>query len=64
MEFPKIKAAPRKKWAIGLRDATEEQIQKYIKTLKSYGCKVRHKTHKKYGKRLPYNGILQINYKD
>ena len=62
MEFPKIKNNPTKKFAVGLRDATASEIDQYLATLRSYGVRARQVTHKKNGDKLPFNGIIQVNY--
>ena len=47
---------------MGLKSATQEEIQKVKDTLDSMGVPWKHKTH--YGSSsipLPYNGVLQVN---
>ena len=47
-----------KPFAVGLRDATPEEIIEILQELRSHGHKVRHKTHTESGVKLPHNGII------
>lgn len=45
---------------IGLKDSTAEEIAKLIKYHRDCGCRVTHITHSAKGKKLPFNGILNV----
>ena len=44
--------------ATGLRTATASDIAKETQRLQKKGYKVKHKTHKKDGSKLAFNGVL------
>ena len=59
----KLEANPKLLCAVGLRDATTKEINDIKVWLKERSIKYIHKVLFESGKRLSYNGVLQINFK-
>jgi hypothetical protein len=57
-----VRKNPSKKRGVGLRDSTPEEIEDLLKELRTFPCKVIHQTHYTTGGKLPFNGLLRINY--
>jgi DNA polymerase IIIc chi subunit len=47
--------------SVGLKTATKEEIADHITTYRRQGYHVNHKTLRKNGQPLPYNGVLQLS---
>ena len=60
----KLEANPNLMCAVGLRDATTKEINDIKMWMKERSIKYRHKVIGEGGKRLPYNGVLNINFKN